>query len=404
MLTVADRQFIQAHLDDDPARLLLAAHRYPGVQVSLAVAQLQALRKVRTKIPGWYRPDLIMPPPVSVEQASSEAAARFKAGLFAGQSMADLTGGMGVDTFFFARQFGAVTYVEQQPELVEAARHNFALLGATNIQCLNDTADAFLQASSGLLDLIYLDPARRDDRMGRVFQLEDCQPNVLEMKARLLAAAKRVLLKTAPLFDLHRAVKQLGAVSHIWVVSVGHECKEVLYLLEPQHPLPDDIPIEAVGLGGSGDYTFRFTWREEGAPAAPYSVPMRFLYEPEAALLKAGAFQAFARRFGLAKLHPNTHLYTSEEFRPQVPGRSFRIEAVLRYDRKAVRGLIPDGRANITVRNFPDPVARIRQKLGLADGGEWYLFAATDAAHRKILLACRRLLDRGGEDPTSLPA
>ena len=401
MLSVADQQFVQEHLHDDLHRLLLSAHRYPGVSVPAAVAQIEALRKVRLKIPAWFRFDLDLPPLLSVEQASSEQTARFKAAMFSGKKMADLTGGMGVDAYFFAQQFEQVVYVERNPDLVAAARHNFAALGAANIGAVEADAADFLAGSIGMAgsrpdtagdryDLIFLDPARRDDRQKRVFRLEDCEPNVLSIKELLLERADRVLLKTAPMLDLNLAAEQLQSVSRIWVVSVDNEVKEVLYLLEKNAPLVADIPVEAVCLGGK-TRVFRFTRAEEKAAAAQYARPQHYLYEPDAAVLKAGAFKSFATRLGMAKLHPNAHLYTSETIIPGVPGRSFAIHAVLKHDRKAVREALPSGKANIAVRNFPDSPERVRQQLGLVDGGHWYLFGTTDLDGRKVLILCTRV-------------
>lgn len=408
MLTFTDRQFVREHFNDDLHRLLLSAHRYPGIQMPLVVEQIEAFRKVQTKIPSWFRFDLELPAPLSVEQASSERTARFKAGLFAGKTMADLSGGMGVDTFFFAERFEQVFYVEPNQDLVRLARRNFAVLGAVNIRCFQDKAADFLANYRGSFDFLYLDPSRRDDLNRRVFRLEDCQPNVLELKKNFLIKAGVMLLKTAPLLDLQQVVEELRMVTGVWVVSVDNECKEVLYRLESMvFGLPDKwerrYPIEAVCLGRE-TRIFRFTREEELAAVPEYSVPRKFLYEPDAAVLKAGAFKLFATRNGLAKLHPNTHLYTSEALAPGLPARSFAIEAVLPYQRKAVNALIPEGRANITVRNFPDPVAQVRKKLGLRDGGDWYLFGAIDTTDRPVLIACRQLLDKVDANSSSLHA
>lgn len=390
MLTIADRQFVREHFGDDVHRLLLAAQRFPGVSVPACVAQMEALRKVRPKIPAWFRFDLELPPMLSVEQASSERTALLKSTLFPGKKMADLTGGMGVDAYFFAQQFEQVAYVERNPELTALARHNFAALGAANIRVVEADAGAFLKTTADRFDLLYLDPARRADRHRRVFQLADCEPNVLALREMLLERADRVLVKTAPILDLSQAIEQLGCVSRIWVVSVENEVKEVLYLLEKSAPSPEELLIEAVCLGNDSR-TFRFTRAEERASEPEYALPQGFLYEPDAAVLKAGAFKAFALRFGLAKLHPQTHLYTSPALVPDVPGRSFAIEAVLKYDRKAVQQVLPDLRANVAVRNFPDPPEAVRQKLGLADGGEHYLFGVTDAEGRKVVMLGRRV-------------
>ncbi len=388
MSTAIIQQFIRDHLEADPQRLLLSAGRYPGIPMPYVASQLLALRKVRDKIPAWHNPDLYFPAQLSVEQSSSERTARFKAGLFSGQRMADLTGGMGVDTWAWSSQFDEVWYVEQNAVLVEAAQHNFRVLGATNIHCVLAQTEQFLATTSETFDLLYLDPARRDGQR-KVFRLEDCQPNVVALQPALLGLASKVLLKTAPLLDLKMAARQLGQVSHIWVVSVADECKEVLYLLEREAPSPDAVPVTAVALG-QGVQAFTFTWQEEQTATAPLSAPLHYLYEPDAALMKAGAFRSFAQRFGLHKLHNNTHLYTSESL-IEVPGRRFQIENVCKYDRKAVLAAVPDGRANLATRNFPDSVEMVRRKLALADGGEAYLFAITNLYDKKEILITRKV-------------
>jgi hypothetical protein len=370
-------EFIRQHLEHtDLPRLLLSAHRYPEVDVPAAVAQIEALRKVRDKIPAWYDPTLQMPPRLSVEQASSALAAEFKTRFFEGKKMADLTGGMGVDSFFWAKKYAEVHYVEQDERLVAAAQYNFERLGATNVRCHHATAQEFLaRGASRDFDLIYLDPARRDQQQRKIFQLADCQPDVVTLIPQLMARGQQVLLKTAPLLDLDLAVRQLGRVARIWVVALDGECKEVLYHLTDAPPA--DPPIVAVDLGRQ-EVQFELSVAIERAAEVVYAAPQAWLYEPNAALLKAGAFRSFAQHYGLAKLHVNTHLYTSDERVEGVAGRTFRVRAVCRYDRKAVLAALGGvARANVATRNFPDSVAHIRQKLGLADGGDTYLFAAT---------------------------
>ncbi|MBC7776312.1 MAG: methyltransferase domain-containing protein [Phycisphaerae bacterium] len=396
------QDFIWQHRDDDPRQLALSAKKYPNIQISIVSAQVQALQKIRPKIPTWYRPGMEFPLAISLEQASSERTARFKAGLFSGKKIADLTGGLGVDSFFFSQQFESVTYVEQNAELLAATRHNFAQLGATNVHFEHCTAEDFLEKTDDHFDLIYLDPARRDERKGKVFQLADCSPDVLKIKDLMLEKSPRVLLKTAPLLDLKLAAGQLGKVSKIWVVASEGDCREVLYLLEREALPMDQIPIVAVALESrpiefdkpyrSEDQptTFTFSWAEEQLAVANFSTPLNFLYEPNPAVLKAGAFRSFAERFDLSKLHANTHLYTSTEFRPKLPARSFAIEQVCKYDRKAVQVHVPGGKANIACRNFPDTPDQVRRKLGLTDGGEVYLFAATDAENKKLVMVCRK--------------
>jgi hypothetical protein len=391
--------FIWQHRDDDPRQLALSAHKYPDIQISAASAQVQALQKIQHKIPSWYQPGMDFPLAISMEQASSETTARFKAGLFSGKKIADLTGGLGVDSFFFAQQFESLIYVEQNAELLAAAQHNFAQLGVTNVHFEQSSAEDFLEKTTESFDLIYLDPARRDERKGKVFQLADCSPDVLKIKELMLKKSQRLLLKTAPLLDLKLAASQLGQVSKIWVVASDGDCREVLYLLEREAPAIDQIPIMALSLESrpirfenpTEPQIFNFTLGEEQETETSFSAPQNFLYEPNPAILKAGAFRSFGKTFDVAKLHANTHLYTSAEFQPGLPARSFVIEQVCKYDRKAVQAHVINGKANITCRNFPDNPDQVRRKLGLADGGDVYLFAATDVEGKKVIMVCRKV-------------
>jgi hypothetical protein len=382
-------EFIWQHREDDPRQLALSGKKYPGSPMAELASQVQVLQKIRYKIPGWYRPGMYFPFSLSVEQASSEATARFKAGLVHAQTMADLTGGMGVDAFFFAQKVQSLIHIEQNELLQQSVKHNFDSLGVSNVQWYAGAAESFLAGFAGKLDLIYLDPARRHEQKGKVFQLSDCTPDVLSLKETMLRLAPRVLLKTAPLLDLKQATEQLGCVSAIWVLAIDGECREVLYLLERNAPA--SIPITAVHLHGGQADTFSFTWEEERQAKIGLRPPQRYLYEPNAAILKAGAFKSFAQQYGLGKLHQHTHLYTSETLAPNIPGRCFVIEQICKYDRKAVQAAVPEGKANITCRNFPDTPDQVRKKLGLKDGGEIYLFAATVADQQKMVIVCRKV-------------
>lgn len=386
-------QYIWQHRDDDPQRLALAKHGQFAPAV--VAAQVAALQKLKRKVPTWYQPGLYFPAAISVEQASSERTAQLKAALFSGEKMADLTGGLGVDTFFFAQQFASAIHVEQNVELSRAVQQNFGQLGTTNVRFVCEPAESFLEKNTEPFDLLYLDPARRDGAGGRVFRLEDCQPDVLKIKDLLLRTAPRVLLKTAPLLDIRLAMEQLQVVSQVWVVAVDDECREVLYLLERQCPPIPEVPITAVHLLKDGTtQIFQTSFHEEQQSEATFAPPQQYLYEPNAAILKAGAFRSFAARYGLSKLHPNTHLYISSAYTTNVPARVFEIEAVCKYDRKSVQAFVPNGQANIATRNFPERPEQVRQRLGLREGGEVYLFAVTDVEGRKIVIG-RKANGRG---------
>lgn len=384
-------EFIQKHLEDDLQQLLLSAKKYPDIPVAFAADQIAALRKVKTKIPSWFLPELRFPPMVSVEQSSSEMTALFKAGLFSGSRLADLTGGMGIDSFFWAKSFDEVDYVERNPGIAEAAKHNFAALNQNNITIHAENAEQFLDNNSNFYDIIYLDPARRDDRNNRVFQLADCQPDVIQLRAKLLAKSKCVLVKTAPMLDISLAIKQLEKVKKVWVVAASGECKEVLYLLDNEGDIPfSEVQITAVSLPGN-QTPFQFKISEETTAQIHYDLPQEYLYEPDAAVMKTGAFKVFGAQFGLSKLHPNTHLYTSASLKKDIPGRTFKIHAVVKNDHSAVRQILPAAKANIAARNFPDSPEQIRKKLKINDGGDWYLFAATLADNSKKIIVCQKI-------------
>ncbi|MCC6280223.1 MAG: hypothetical protein IT262_06480 [Saprospiraceae bacterium] len=386
------KEFIWTHRLEDPQRVALSARKHPDLPMAFIAGQIDFLQKIQKKVPSWYREGLKFPAAISMEQASSEATARFKASLLPGGKMADLSGGLGVDSFFFSKFFSSVTYVEPNAELANITAHNFGVLGVGNAQFIHASAEDFLRGSSETFDLLYLDPSRRHQQKGKVFQLQDCSPNILDIKALALGKAPKVLLKTAPLLDISLAARQLEQVSQIWVVASGDECREVLYLLERSPTLFPEIAVHAVQLNKDGAVQdFQFSYGEEQQAPVEYALPQQYLYEPNPAILKAGGFRSFACRYGLKKLQQHTHLYTSEQFVPGLPARSFAIEAVCKYERKAVQACIPSGKANITTRHFPDNAEAVRKKLGLADGGDTYVFALTDMEQRKVLVVGKKI-------------
>lgn len=388
--TEAARAWLAEHTAADPARLLLAAHRWPHLPVRELVAQLAARQKARAKLPVWAANSaLLFPPNLSVEQASSEATARYKAGLVAGAAaLADLTGGFGVDAAHFAATVARVTYVEQQAELADIVRHNASALNLANLAVEHSTAEAWLAtAAPDSFDWLYLDPARRDGAGRRVAALADCTPAVPALLPRLLAVAPRVLLKTAPLLDLTAAARELGRVQEIIVVELGGEVKEVLYVVSRKAPGPP--PRRAVLLAADGAVATEFapfTEAEEAAAPVAFGPPEAYVFEPSPAVLKAGALRLSAARFGLRKLHPQSHLYTGPAPVPAWPGRQWRVRGTARYDRRAVAALVPEGRASITARNFPDDAPAIRKKLGPADGGDVTLLATTGPDGRPMVI------------------
>jgi hypothetical protein len=383
--------FVLEHQHDEVNQLALRAKQYPQLPMTDIIRQIGARQKAQGKLPTWLaQPQVLFPPNLSLEQSSSESTARYKAAQVFGDTLVDLTGGFGVDDFFFARQFERVIHVERNAELSQLAAHNFTVLGADNITCVNADAEAYLNQMSATVDCIYLDPARRDQAQGKVFRLEDCEPDVLRLLPLLLQQCKNLLLKTSPMLDIDLAVRQLSGVNHIWVVALANECKEVLYQFSEQAEA--DPLITAVHLHKEGESeVFSFTRSQERQAEADLSDVQSFVYEPNVALLKAGAFQSLALRYDLKKLHAHTHLYTSDSLRNDFPGRIFKCEAISKLDKKALKAYLPEGKAHVTVRNFPISVADIRRQTGIREGGDVYLLATTDRHNRKIILVTRKV-------------
>jgi len=375
-LSANERAFIEQHLTDDVTALLLRQHP-ANLDVRLLAAQLAARQKARYKLPTWYaNPDLLFPPALSVEQASSEQTAAYKASLVSGSQLLDLTGGMGVDSWAFSRVMASVVYVERSTDLASLAAYNLPQLGATNVQVATGDGLAWLDSLAEPADWIYLDPHRRDERGGKVVLLDEYEPNVLTRLPLLARKSQKLLLKVSPMIDLKQTIRQLGPAA-IHVVAVQGDVKEVLLVVDHTGPASANPTFVAVNRLAQHDDILRFTLTDETEAVAPFSDPQTYLYEPNAAVLKAGAFRLLAQRFGLTKLAPNSHLYTSEQLVAGVPGRAFRVEQVIKPDRKSLQAVLPDLKGNLAVRNFPQTVAELRKKLSLREGGDQYLFATT---------------------------
>ncbi|MEZ0484160.1 THUMP-like domain-containing protein [Fibrella aquatica] len=379
-----DRTFITNHLQADVQSLLLRPPAgLSGLHLRELAEQIQARQKARHKLPGWYaNPSLTFPPPLSVEQASSARTADYKASLVSGNVLADLTGGMGVDTAAFARSMNQVHYVERTQTLAELTAYNLPLLSLSNVIVHKGDGLEWLSSQPDVVDWIYLDPARRDTRAGRnggrVVGLTDCEPDVLTYLPTLLAKAQNILIKTSPLLDIVGTLRQLPTTRAVHVVAVQGEVKETLFVLGQENVPGPDVEMIAVNLREqTGNQQITYSLGQETNALVTLSDPLTYLYEPNAAVLKAGAFRLAGANYGLAKLAPHSHLYTGNELVADFPGRVFQIDAVCRADRKSAHANIPDGQANLTVRNFPQQVDVLRKQLGLREGGSHYLFATT---------------------------
>ena len=387
-LSAATKSFIRENRTKDVRTLALQAGKYPGVDVPEAVAQIAGWQAVAAKVPSWAdADDLYFPPHLSLEQCSSEATARYKSSLAKGDSMADLTGGFGVDCVFLSAGFRTATYVERNELLCRIAAHNFPLLGAAHLNVVHAEAAVHLQ-SMPPVDCIYIDPARRDGKGGKTVAIADCEPDVARLEPLLIEKARRVLVKLSPMLDVAQALRELPHTQALHVVAVEGECKELLAVLGAASP--PEVPIHCINLLRDGTVASDFVFTREGerACACSYAPALsRYLYEPNAAVLKAGAYKSVATAYGLCKLHPNTHLYTSDKRVDSFPGRVFRVVAEGSFGKKELKSVLSGlKKANLSVRNFPEPVAMLRKRLKLAEGGDTYLFATTlaDGGHRLV--------------------
>lgn len=383
-------RFLSEHEGDDPARLLLSADRWPGIDVRRAARLIEGRRKLRDKVPSWHAfPEIDYPDSIALEQCSSEEAARYKQAFVPeGGRIADLTGGLGVDCWMMSRRAATAHYCERDAGRAAAAQHNFAVLGAGNITVHEGDGIAWLEGQPERFDLIYLDPARRDKTAGRVYDIAACEPNLLEIKDILLNKASRVLAKISPMADISRTLEQLPEIREVHVVAVGGEVKELLLLLEPADGRPRPEPLI---VAAEGALRFAFAPAEEAAATVRHADRIgRYLYQPSKALRKAGAFRLLSQRFGLAKLAPATHLYTADDVVEGFPGKCFEVEEVLDWGRAAIADLRHrHSRLEMTALNFPLDTEALRRRIGIPGGGDRHIFATTLNDKRKILLICK---------------
>jgi 16S rRNA G966 N2-methylase RsmD len=389
------QSFIRQHESDDLSKLILKTKEAHGVQIGSIATQIEGRNKAKEKLPSYYNTDgIVYPAAVSMEQSSSEVTAKFKSKIALAKVSnrsfcVDLTGGLGVDSYFLSQVFDEVSYVEPDTELLEIAKHNHLQLGAKNISYHNVAASAFLKSTHSKIDCIYLDPSRRDSHNRKVSSLASCEPKVLELLPSMFQRAQYILLKTSPLLDITEAIKQLGKVSQVSIVSVANECKEVLFLLDTTFKA--EPAIEAINLTKGAMSSFRFTFSEERGYQISFSEPLEFIYEPNASLLKAGAFKSIAARFGLEKIHPSTHLYTSKHLVADFPGRTFKVVDLVKADPKILKQHFPESNANIFTRNYPLSPQELKAKTRLRDGGVKFLIGFS-GLKRKYLAVAEKII------------
>ena len=376
--------YIRQHADEDVRQLALRGHKCPDVDFQYALEQIAGRQKARTKLPSWAAIDgIVYPPHLSMEQCSSEATARYKASIAGkGALFVDLTAGFGVDMALISQGFQKAVHVERQPQLCAISSENFRLLGLNHIEVVCGDGVAYLHTMRHA-DLLFIDPARRDVHGGRTYDISDCTPNVLEILDEMLEKADRVMIKLSPMLDWRKAVADLGKVNEVHIISVDNECKELLLILSKTKK-----PLRVFCV--NNDECFEVV---EGISSQPRPLPqdMRYLYEPNASVMKAGCFDLIEQRFGVVQLERNSHLFVSDKEILGFPGRQFLIEKRTSMNKRELKATLADvDQANITVRNFPMSVAELRKRLKLKEGGDVYIFATTISDEGHQLLVCRK--------------
>ncbi|AWX45760.1 hypothetical protein HME9304_02790 [Flagellimonas maritima] len=368
--------------------VLLKKPIFEGISQKELAQQLEAKKKCENKLPTWFNTTKIYyPNKLNIEQTSSELTAQYKSTLINGKTLMDITGGFGVDSYYFSRRMEAVVHCEINPELSKIAAHNFWVLEQKNIDCFIEDGIEYLKLTNQKFDWIYIDPSRRDEKFGKVFLLKDCLPNLPKHLSMIFEKTKNVLIKTSPLLDISKGIKELNYVKEVHVIAIDNDVKELLFVLE--FGFKGEITIKTINFVKGIENKFDFQLNEENHIICSFGQPERYLYEPNSAILKSGGFKSVGKVYGLKKLHLNSHLYTCKSL-IAYPGRRFEILKTLAYNKKSIQSLSLK-KANITVRNFPLSVAELRKKHQIKDGGDDYLFFTTIGKEKLTILKCKKI-------------
>ena len=379
-------QFIQENLNENPAKLALKATKFPNLPIREIADQIASRQRAQKKLPEWCSNEgVIFPLRQNLEQASSERTARFKARFLKGKNLLDLTSGTGIDAFYLCENFEVVHLVEPNEDLCALLGHNFDVLGK-DVSIHQTTAEEFLKKSDKVFDVIYLDPSRRPDGATRVFGLEQYLPNVIELLDVLLEKGKEVVIKTSPMIDIPKTLKQLPVAHTVITLAVDNEMKEVIFILKDG--TSNEVKRIAVNLKKEGEDLLEFTINDEQLATVHFGAPETFIYDPNSAIKKAGAFRFVSEKFGLKKIHPATHLYTSNEMAKDFPGRVFRFKEFIKPEKKILKRRFPNGKVNVISKNYPLRANDLKKKFRLNDGGNEFLFFCEIEGLGKSVFVC----------------
>ena len=375
ILTSEIQQYINANLQSDLHSLLLKKSPFSEVSIQEIVQQIKGKKVAESKFPILLKNDIVFPPQLNLEQASSESTGNYKSSWIFGNSLLDLTSGFGIDALFLSKNFENITLVEQNEELINIVQHNWKILGK-KASFFNQRLETFLENNQSKFDVVYLDPARRDEKKNKIFLLEDLSPNVIEIQDQLLKITEKIIIKLSPLIDISYVISVLKNVEEIHIVAVKNDVKEIL-AVQSKQKINDSILIKTINLE-TEEPSFEIQFGEEKLAKSEFSEPLEYLYIPNNAVLKSGAFNSIAEKFALKKLHSNTHFYTSHQ-KIQFPGRVLKVEKI------SAKQIQKNEQYNIISKNYPLKPEEIKKKYQLKDGGNQYLIF-TQSVDGKIIL------------------
>ena len=418
MLTRIEIEYILQNSDKDIKSLILGARKESSLDIKKLATIIDARQKLKDKVPSWYAiPGLIYPNNLSTEQSSSEATALYKQQFIEnGSKIADLTGGLGIDSSFFANKAASVDIFERNTQLTDSYHNNFPLLGLDNIKIHNIEITQELAANlHSEYDLIYLDPARRDGLGKKVFLLNDCEPNILGIKELLFQKTEKILLKLSPMMDISKLLQQLEDIYRIDIVAVNNECKEILaHLKKGGLKDQEELRFHTINILSKKDnhnQIFDFAMEDEKSCVPTffnykgYSSPADalYLYEPNKAILKAGAFKSLAVRHKLSKLAPHTHLYISNKLEDKFPGKIFKVISINKLNKQTIKEIQSSyPAASITARNLPIDSSNLRKKLNLKESDKYHIFGCKSTDSESILFITEHFYNSLNKPETQL--
>ncbi|QCX52356.1 RsmD family RNA methyltransferase [Elizabethkingia sp. JS20170427COW] len=370
------QDYISQHQHYDITKILFTKSPFADITIQELAQQLKGKKTAEKKFPFLDVAGIVFPPNLNLEQASSQATADYKSKLFAGEHLLDLTSGFGIDAFWLGKGFSEITLVERNTELLNIVKHNWHILSSKKTHYINGSLEDFLKTNNQQYSMVYLDPARRDEHNRKKFLLEDLSPNLLEVKDEILQFTSRLVVKLSPLMDISMLITQLPEIKEIYIIAVKNEVKELLLVIEKAYK--GEVDLTCVNLE-STDSEFNFCYSELKQNVYGYSSSDKYLYLPNHAVLKSGAFNLLSQRFSLHKLDVNTHFYTSANLYQDFPGRVLEVQMV---DAKAIS---KNEKYNIISKNYPLTPEQIKKKYKIKDGGKQYLIF-TQAQGKKVIL------------------